>query len=407
MAVSQSVITTPVVTATGTLKRTVHDEIRRFNRNITPILGLVKAGKVNAMGEMSYSSGLISKEATPTMKFEWYTYTPISLFNTATGGTSGATGTFTVADNTAWRPRDIVTNLTSSFVVGIVTAVNADGVTVSVTKVGDDNWACVSGDVLCMSCRTMEEGTSDITPLTKEPDNNYNFVFPFRYAVSIADTAINSPHFTEQPLVRYMKDNMTHCLANMENAILFGRRAASGDTTSVTITTAMNMYTTRGILNFAQNTIDGSNMTWDKWTSLMIEQLPPYLNPEVPIIALMGRKSFGKLQGWANQKLMYLESGSKDEFGVVVKKFLCGPYTIIPTMHASYDQGGTGNPLTNTLTMFPADDLTYMYKTDMDIDTKDNLQLPATWGTTRAIQGVFGLRSLSGGQVITNVTNFS
>jgi hypothetical protein len=407
MAFSQTMVVTPTTLATGTIKRTVHDEIRRFNPNITPFLSLVKEGNVDNMGEQQYSNGLISKEATPTMKFEWFTYTPISLLYEATGGTGGATGTFTVADNTMWRTRDIVTNITQGFVVGIVTEVNADTVTVSVTKVGDDNWAASAGDVICMSCRTMEEGTSDITPLTKELDNNYNTVFPFRYSVSIADTAVGSPHFTEKPLQRYMKDNMTFCLANMENALLFGRRATSGNTTSVTIGgTVFPMFTTRGLLNFAGNTIDGSGMTWDKFVSTTIEQLPNTLNPETPLIALMGRHSLAKFQGWSNQNFIHLESGKKDEFGIVVKKFLAGPYTIIPRVHNSYDQLA-GNPLRNVVTIFPPDDLTYMYKTDMDLETKDNLQNPGTWGTTRAIQGVFGLRSLSAGSSITNITNFS
>ena len=85
MAPSRSMITTPVVTATGTLKRTVADKIRRLNPAATPFLSIVKTSSVNDMGDLSTSEGLIRKEATDTMKFEWFTYVPIDLYNTATG----------------------------------------------------------------------------------------------------------------------------------------------------------------------------------------------------------------------------------------------------------------------------------------------------------------------------------
>jgi hypothetical protein len=274
-------------------------------------------------------------------------------------------------------------------------------------------WSASVGDVIAMSCRTVEEGTSDITPLTKEPDNNYNYVFPFRYSVSIADTAMNSPHYAEQPLVRYMTDNLTFTLRNVENAMFLGKRAASGDTTTVTIGgTAYAMFTTRGLLDYGTspiltsgtNPIDaGGTLTYDQWSTRVFENLPNTLNPSKTIVMFCGKKIMGRMQAWGSQKLMQIEYGDVDEFGVRPVKFICGAFTVKPVMHNLFDQGA----LTNQAVIVDPDDLVYRFKTGMDIDTKDNLQLPATWGTTRAVQGVVGLQCISGGANVRTIIGWN
>lgn len=360
---------------------------------------MVKEGKVNDMGDLSTSNGLISKEKTDTMKFEWFTYTPVDIYSTATDGSST---TAVIADTTMYRTRDIITNLTTLEVAIVNTVTSAT--TLTVTACGG-TWSCAAGDVIAMSCRTVEEGTSDITPLTKEPDNNYNYVFPFRYAVSIADTAINSPHYGEPLLKRYMTDNLTFTLRNLENNFFLGKRASSGDTTSVTIGgTAYSLFTTRGIMDYATSPIDaGGAMTFDRWSTYVFENLPKTQNPKKLLLMPCGRKILGRMNNWANQKLIERDSGEKDQFGIRISKFFCGAYTIQPMLHDLFDQGA----LQNTAVIFDPDDLTYMYKGGMDIQPKDNLQLPATWGTTRAVQGVVGLRCMSGGANVRTIINWN
>ena len=403
MAVNQNIVTTPAVTAAGTLMRTVSDQIRRLNPVVTPFLSIVKTSDVNDMGQASYSAGLISKEKTDTMKFEWFTYTPIDLYSVATGGTAG---TIIIPDNTAFRPRDIVTNM-DTLEVAIVTAVNADTVTLSVTPISTwaGNAGVYAGCTIAMSCRTVEEGTSDITPLTKEPDNNYNCVFPFRYSVSIADTAINSPHYGEPLLKRYMTDNLTFTLRNLENSFFLGKRAATGDTTAVSIGgVTYNMFTSRGIIDYATSPIDaGGSMTWDKWSTYVFEGMPVTQNPSKILCMPCGRRIFGRMMNWAQQKLIYMESGDKDEFGVRPVKFFCGAFTIKPMLHDLFDHG----PLANQAIIFDPDDFVYRFKTGMDVAPKNNLQLPATWGTTRAVQGVTGLQCWSGGANVRLITNWN
>jgi hypothetical protein len=393
-------VTTPLTTATGTLKRTVADQIRRLNPVMSPMLSLVKKGTVDKMGSVSYGTGEINKESTDTMKFEWFTETPIDIYATATA--DDGTGTaVTMADTSAFRTHDIVTNLTT-LQVGIVATVTSPTVLV-ITPV-TAAWSSNTGDVIAMSCRTMEEGTSDITPLTKEPDNNYNFVFPFRYVVSIADTAINSPHFAEQPLQRYMVGNTMLTMRNLENAFFLSERAATNNTTSVTIGGVVYpLYTTRGVMAYASDPIDGGGtMTFDRWCTTVFEGLPNTLNPDKLLKMYCPKKILGRMQNWAAQKLIYMESGDKDEFGVRPLKFFCGSYTIEPVAHNLFDQGALQN---TTLIIDPAD-FVYRFKKGMDIQTVNDLQLPATWGTVRGIQGVVGLQCWSGGKNVKMINNW-
>lgn len=408
MAPVQTMVTTPATSTTGTIKRTVSDQLRRLNPVMSPLLALVKGANVDKMGKMNAGSGLIDKEATDHMKFEWFTETPIDIYATSTtAGTSCTaageeTGTAVVASTAAFRTRDIITNL-STLEVAIVNTVTST-TTLTLTSV-TGTWTCAVGDVIAMSCRTMEEGTSDITPLSQEPDNNYNFVFPFRYVVSIADTAINSPHFTEQPLQRYMVGNTQLTMRNLENAFILGERAASGNTTTVTIGgTEYALYTTRGLMNYASDPIDaGGTMTWEKWCTYVFENLPNTMDPSRRIKMIGGKRIGGKMQNWANQHLTVMQSGEPDEFGVRPKIFQCGAYDVEYVYHNLFDQAG----LTATTVLFDPSDLKYRFKKGMDITTVDNLQLPATWGTVRGIQGVCGLQCWSGGANVKLITNWN
>jgi hypothetical protein len=407
MAPSRDQITTPLTTATGTLKRTVSDQLRRLNPVMSPLLALVKGADVDKMGKLSYGGGMIEKEATDTMKFEWFTETPIDIYATITTAGTDTTvglevGTAIVADTSAFRTRDIITNLSTLEVAIVNTITSATTLTLTCVTA---TWTTAVGDVIAMSCRTMEEGTSDITPLTKEADNNYNFVFPFRYVISIADTAINSPHYTEQPLQRYMIGNTMFTMRNLENAFFLGQRAATNNTTTVTIGgTAYSLYTTRGIMNYASNPIDaGGTMTFDKWCTTVFEGLPDTLDPSQLLKMFCSKRVLGRMINWANQKLIYMESGEKDEFGVLPIKFRVGNYTIEPIAHNLFGQGA----LASTTVIIDPSDLKYRFKKGMDITTVNDLQLPATWGTVRGIQGVVGLQCWSGGSNVKLITNWN
>jgi len=394
-------VTTPAVTATGTLKRTVSDRIRRLNYVAAPFLALVKTAEEDDMGDLSYGSGLLSKEATDTMKFEWFTLTPIDLYATSTAF-SGTT--VDMADTSAFRTRDIITNLSTLEVAIVITITSATQLTVTPVT---STWGtgAVAGNIIAMSGRTMEEGTSDITSLTKEPDNNYNYVYPTRFVYSIADTAAKSPHYGGDILKRYLADTLQHCMSSTENSFWLGQRAASGDTTTVVIGgTTYYMFTTRGILNYASDPfLAGGSMTWDKWNTDFHESIPRTINPNGILKLYCGTRIWGRIQGWAAAKLMQMESGKLNEFGVTAQYFRCGVFKVEPIIHNLFNQGD----LASQAVLIDPDDFKYRFKTGMDFKTVDNLQLPATWGTTRGIQGVVGLQCWSGGTNVKLITGWN
>lgn len=362
-------------------------------------MSLVKEGGVDEMGNPSYGGGLIEKEATETMKFEWFTLLPIDIYFVATAGSST---TATISSTANFAVRDVVVNLTT-MEVGVVNTVTSSTV-LTITNV-TSAWSCAAGDVIAMACNTHEEGDANATSRTQEPDNNYNYVFPFRFAVSIADTAVNSPHYGEALKTRYKKDNMYLALRNLENNLILGQRPASGDTTSVTIGgTAYNMFSTRGLWQFASNSINaGGALTFDDFQSSVFLGLPKTQSPDKALKMLCGRNIFSIMLRWANQKLIYMENGDVDEMGVRPKRFQCGAYTIEPMLHDLFDYGS----LASSALVFDPSDIKYRFKTGMDLQTKDNIQTPATWGTTDEIRGVVGIQVMSGGANLTKITNWT
>ena len=402
MTISQTMVTTPTVTTTGTLKRNVSDQIRRLNPVACPMLALVKKSGSGKMGEVSYSSGLIEKEATDTMKFEWFTLTPIDLYNTCSADGNGTT-TFLVADSSVYAARDIVVN-TNTLEVGIVVTASAGTVTVTAVSA---TFVALKDHVMALACNAHEEGSSSYTSRTQEPTNNYNFVFPFRFAVSVADTARNSPHYGENIVARYKKDNLLFCNRNVENGLILGNRAASGDTTSVTIGgTAYAMHTTRGVMDYAAVTYDaGGTMTYDKWNNDLFQKIPNTMDPEEEILMFCGKIPWTSAQGWVQSKFGYwAESGSEIEvFGKRAKKFMCGSYTITLILHDLMNHGG----LAITTLLFNARDFKYRYKTGLDIQPKNAIQNPSVWGQTDEIRGVIGLQCWSGGANVLKIINWN
>lgn len=395
--VTKNFVVTPAVTATGTLKRTVSDWIRRLNPVISPVLSLVKTLDVDPMGDASYNKGLISQEATDTMKFEWFTLTPITVSFTATGGSS-TTAVF--ADATTFITRDVICNLNTKEVaiVDELTSTTALGVTAIGT------WSCAADDTILLISNAQEEASSTAVSRTKEPSNNFNYCQISRFPISIADTAKESPHYGQPIWARYKQDNQFFTYRNLENQLLFSKKAVS-ETTSVTIdSTAYSMYTTRGLYDYAGVTFDCSGtMTFDRWNTDLFNALPRTLKPTSSIKMLCGKRIWSQLNSWVAQKLIYMESGEKDEFGATAKKFMCGAYWIEPIMHDAFNE-----PINiNEALIFDTEDLVYRYKSGYDLHIKENIQLPSAMGTTQELRGAIGFQVKSAGANIVKLTNWA
>lgn len=400
--VSKSTVATPLTTTTGTLQRDVSDVIRRLNPKLSPICSLVKSGDVDKDGFPSYSKGMISKLGTEQMKFEWFTSTPLDIAFTATGGTSGATGTVTMADNSIFAARDTVVN-TKDGSYGMVTGLTSTD-TINVTGIGG-NWSVSNGDVVVRLATVYEEGSSNPFSRTKEPDNNYNFVFPFRTSWTIAETALNSKHYGEPLPKRYATDAMYDTLRGMENSMIMAQRASSNNTTSVTIDgTAYSMYSTRGLWNFAAVEFDVSGaMSWEKWNKNFANTLPTTLDPDSVLYLLCGKTKYNDLQYLANKQLIQKENGETDEFGMKVDKFYCGGYLVQPILHDLFNQGS----FANSALLFDSKDVVYRFKAGLDMSVKDNIQSPSFAGVQREFRGVIGIQVMSGGANVVKLTNWA
>lgn len=396
--VTKNFVTTPAVTATGTLKRTVSDWIRRLNPVISPVMALVKTADIDPMGDASYNKGLISQEATDTMKFEWFTLTPITVSFTATGGSSTYAD---MADTSTFIVRDVICNLNTKEVAIVNTLTS--GTRITVTAVGG-TWSCAEGDTILLISNAQEEASSTAVSRTKEPSNNFNYCQIFRFPISIADTAKESPHYGQPIWARYKQDNQYFTYRNLENMCLFTKKATS-ETTSVTIDgTAYSMYTTRGLYDYAGVTFDCSGtMTFDRWNTDLFNALPRTLKPTSSIKMLCGKRIWSQLNNWVAQKLIYMESGEKDEFGVSAKRFMCGGYWIEPVMHDAFNEPGN----INEALIFDTEDVIYRYKAGYDLHIKENIQLPSVMGTTQELRGAIGFQVKSGGANIIKLTNWA
>lgn len=398
MAISKEYVVTPAVSATGTLKRTVSDWIRRLNPARAPVCAMVKASGVDDMGNMSYGAGLISKKSTPGMKFEWYTSTPPVIYHTATGGTST---TAVIADTTGFIVRDTIVNLRTKEVAVVNTLTSST--TLTVTAIGG-TWSCSAGDVIAMACNTQEEASSTATSRTQEPSNNYNYVFPFRYPVAMAATAMKSPHYTENPWDRYKRDNMDRVLEMMENICMLGKRASSGDTTSVTIGgTAYNMFTTRGIIDYAQTVVDCSGtMDWDRLNLEVAQQLPDTLASNGKLKFIAGKKICNWMYNMASKNFQWDSSGEKDVYGVLIKSFYIGSYKLDIVPHNLFNKG----TMANEALIIDTSDFALRYKEGLDVHWVENIQTRATMGRMDDVQGTIGLQCKSGGENVIHLKNF-
>lgn len=397
MTVNKGAIVTSATTATSFGKRSVSDKIRRFNTQATPVMSMVKTQEMTEKGQGSYGKGTIDKEGCKTRKFEWYTSGPIAIYFPATGGSAIS---IEVADTSTFANRDIVTNL-NTLEVGIVVTMTS-GTAVAVTAVGG-TWSCAAGDTIALTCNAQEEGGSTYVSRTKEPDNNFNYLSEFRFAVEIANTARNSPDYAENKADRYKQDNMYLALRNMENQLMLGKKATS-ETTAVTIGgVALTMYTTRGLMDFSQVTFDcGGTLTYDRWDEELSLALPQTLNPDDELVMLSGLKISGKMQRWVKQKYMQMEQ-EVDAFGAKADKFRCGPYMIKPVLSNLFDQG----PLASQSLIFRTKDLKYRFMESMDLRVDENVQPPSAHSRVDELTGVFGLQCESGGAEVIRVTNWN
>lgn len=400
MAASTGIVTSSVITATSQHKRDYAERIRRLYPWLTKFLALVKGSNLDSFGKVAYSGkGMISKRAVKRLDPECAVYAPIDIVYAMTGGSST---TALIADTTFFQTGDVIVN-TSTLEVAIVNTLT-DGTTLTVTAVTGGTWSAASGQYLAMLSSTFEEGTSRYNTITNELTTVKTYLQIFREGISIADTVKNTPQYTNEGMLeRYQTDKMVQALRKIEGSMFYSTQATAG-TTSVTINSvAYPLYTMKGLLSWAGTGFSLSGgFNWESFNTALYPIMPKTLNADETTYMVVGRKAAAVMNQWVQNKRMFMEDTKDMKFGAAVRTYIMGgglPVELV--VHDLFDQGGQQN----SALFFQSSDLEYLYMEGLDINVRENAQLPATMGQTNIIEGAVGVVSRSNGANIKYVTD--
>jgi hypothetical protein len=401
MAASTSIITSSIISSTSQHKRDYSERIRRLYPGLTKMLALVKGSNLDAFGKTAYSGkGMIDKKESKRMDPEWSIYTPIDVTYLASAGSATSV---TVADAYVFQEGDVIVNTTTSE-VGIVNRIYSSTV-IYVEAITGGTFSCSAGDYVTCLMSSFEEGTSRYNTITNELTTNKTYLQIFREGVSIADTVKNTPQYTDEGMLeRYQTDKMVQALRKIEGSFLFSKSGTSGTTAATLVVGgSQTLYTMKGAMTYAGTgvSMDG-NLNWETFNTVLYPIMPKTIRAEETVYAVMGRKIAATMNQWLNNK--YLETSENEDlkFGKKAKSYIMGgALEVEPIVHELFDVGG----YSNSILFFQSSDLVYRFMSGMDINIRENAQLPATMGTTNIIEGAIGLQSWSAGAAIKLITN--
>lgn len=381
---------------TTTQARDVPDEIRNLIPEYASILALVSKGKVMD-GKVTEQKGLISKESADQPRVEAFTHLPPEFMKTATAVSS--------LDITFANVLDVYVRMvyqnTANNHVGIVSAINSNVVTFTAISAA---FTVAVGDELMRCANAYEEGSSDPAYLQKGDDNVYNTLQIVRFPVEITGSSDTTRHLAGGDyLTRMKKYSAIEGMRDVERAALFGERAASGNSTAVTIGgAAKNIRTTRGMWNFAQATFDaGGNMTPQKLRRDLPNAMHESVGSVKDVIMYTSSEFVSIAVEWQQQYLRIDQSKELKKFGIKAHKFETSKMTIHMVPHDAFNRGGNQ---TKALCIIP-EQWRYRFKKGRDLQPKKGLQSNSTDGFKDEIIGEVGFLPLDGGYSTTTLTN--
>jgi hypothetical protein len=399
MAANVGTIGSSVITATSQHKRDYAERIRRLYPGLTKILALVKGSNLDAYGKVAYSGkGMIAKRGVKRLDPECAVYTPIDVMYQTTGGSATYAD---IADTTFFQTGDVIVN-TRTLEVAIVNALTS-ATRLTVTAVTGGTWSCTAGDYIAMLASTFEEGTARYSSITNELTTVKTYLQIFREGITIADTVRNTPQYTSEGMLeRYKADKMVQALRKIEGSMLFSTQATAG-TTSVTIdSVAYPLYSMKGILSWSGAAMSLSGgFNWEAFNTTLYPVMPKTINGNETVYMICGRKCAATMNQWANNKLLLLGDNKDVKFGKMVKTYVMGGGLEIEVLvHDLFDTGG----MANSAVFFQNSDLEYLFMEGMDVNVRENAQLPAAMAKTDIIEGAVGIVSRSNGANVKFIT---
>ena len=302
---SSQVYTTPYTnrdpSADGTQKRTFHDAIRNLFPGASTLLAFVAHGKIEK-GQLTKGKGMISKTSTSTRRYEFGTYTPLTVQFTVES--VAADGKITIAGATTGMVLKRAILNTENMDVGRISSINASTRTITVTPV-TSSFNVAAGDKLLLMAAAYEEGSSNPYRIMKDFDTNYNVCQIVRYPVSIAASAKGTPHYGVKDFFSRIKEiNVIEGNILTEHTMLFGERATTPTTDLTSDTTLGDSFgMMRGLWNWAATTFDcGGAMTPDKFRTNLALALPNTISSNQKVVMLTSRDIFAEMTGWIYDK---------------------------------------------------------------------------------------------------------
>jgi hypothetical protein len=401
MAANTAVVTSSVIGTTSQHKRDFSERIRRLYPGLTKMLALVKGSNLDAFGKVAYSGkGMIGKKEAKRMDPEWATYTPIDVTYLCTGG--GATEA-DIADTTFFQEGDVIVNSTTGEVGIVVRLYSATAL--YVTAITGGTWSCSAGDYITCLASSFEEGTARYNTITNELTTNKTYLQIFREGVAIADTVKNTPQYTDEGMMeRYRTDKMVQALRKIEGSFWFSKQGTSGTTSAALVAAGATetLYTMKGVLSYAGTAFDMQGaFNWETFNTTLYPIMPKTMQADETVYMACGRKVAATMNQWANNKYMIVSDNKELKFGQSPKTYIMGGALEVEVLvHDLFDTGA----YTNSAVFFQNSDLVYRFMTGLDINIRENAQLPAMMGTVDIIEGAVGLQSNSGGDAIKYVT---
>lgn len=401
---SSQVYTTPYTnrdpSADGTQKRTFHDAIRNLFPGASTLLALVANGEIKK-GQLTKGKGMISKTSTSTRRYEFGTYTPLTVQFTVES-VSGSNIVIAGATTGMVKKRAILN--TENMDVGRISSITASSNTITVTEV-TSSFAVAPGDKLLLMAAAYEEGSSNPYRIMKDFDTNYNVCQIMRYPVSIAASAKGTPHYGVKDFFGRIKENnvIEGNILN-EHTMLFGERATDPTTDLTSDTTLGDSFgMMRGLWNWAATTFEcGGAMTPDKFRTNLALALPNTISSNQKVVMLTSRDVFAEMTGWIYDKYMVTESGDMKKFGVKSEKFMTAGPDIEVIQHAAFDRGS----LRNKAIIFCPEDVLYVAREGRDLQPRKGIGDNSFDGYEDEIFGELTIAELTGGYNVMTVENW-
>jgi hypothetical protein len=246
-----------------------------------------------------------------------------------------------------------------------------------------------------------EEFSESPAYLQKSDDQVYNLLQTFRFPVAISASAKATKHLAGGDYFSRMKEyNLIEGKRAIDRALLFGKRSASGNKTSIT---GASVATTQGLMAYAGAEYDaGGLLTPSTFRKDMILEMDSSVGNDKTLIAFTSREVVARVLNWQQDSYRVTQSGVLAKYGIKSHTMVTSGPDIELVAHDAFDGRGGYN---NQMLIFNPENVQYRYKDGRDLMPKIGIQNNSADGFMDEIIGEIGILPLDGGASITKVTN--